>query len=182
MDIGNISSSNVYNQDISNQGTQNSQNAESSKLSYIQALSANSKNISSCLISSISSINQSSTSGLHSDFIYHIYDSKAITPQILDAYFKKIADSEQNQDSTESNPSPITSTISTSETNPENSLPTPSSNLPSFSQGKGYDMSAVQKYYQDIQKFYNDPNNKYKTYISNFLQDSQSSDKLDLTG
>ncbi len=181
MDIGSISSSNVYNQDISNQGTQNSTNAEKAKLSYIQALSTSSKNINSTLISSISSISQISISGLNSDFIYHIYDSKAITPQILNAYLKKVTDAEQNQDSAESNPTSINNTLSSSETSPENYLPTPSSNLPSFSQDKGYNMSAVQKYYQDIQKFYNDPNNKYNTYTPSFLQDSQSGDNLDLS-
>lgn len=170
MGISSISSTSLINQAVSSQNSRSSDEIKAKKLEYAQAISANIKNITGNILSSLGSSSSSSTSGLSSSLMYQVYDSKAITSGILQAYYDKINAAEASEpvestsETTESDETSASDTQNTKAPTTSQAETDVSYYLPELGEGRGYDLSAVQKFYQDIQDFYDKPANLYKAY------------------
>ena len=155
--IGNLTPSN---------STTSKQPSKPSTEDVLLAISQQQASLNSSIISSLgtSSTASTSNSGLSSDFLYNLYQSKMITPQEREIYFDKLkAQSTDTTDSTSNNTTANGLTNQASSTLDE-LLSNPTTSLPDFSTSAGYDTEAVKKIYQDMQNWYSKPDNEYRDY------------------
>ncbi|MBL8026642.1 MAG: hypothetical protein JNL74_09540 [Fibrobacteres bacterium] len=103
--------------------------------------------------------------GISSALLYKIYDFRAITPITMAAYTDKMKASETD-DVSASDEDVAEIPAKTNETDTSKS---PADELPvtyssQLAEGRGYDLDALQRIKEDMDKFYSDPKNVYKEY------------------
>jgi len=139
------------------------QDAKTQKLDYALATSALNKSFSLNLLGAIP---EQSNNGLTSALMYQIYDSKALTVSVLEAYKKRLdasesLEEEKNQDSSETTDASEGAAADTETA--ESATPTPAY-MPGIEAGRGYNAEAVRKYYDEMAAWYADPKNAGKNY------------------